>query len=112
MNPDQQELDSRIDPDVPQEDFDEIFFSLLAEWNTRALVMEVPNLYFLVATYFKDQVKAQWQQESVLPSDMPHTESQDASEVHEWCCAVCDEDLPHGHCPAHPYARTYDAMVD
>jgi hypothetical protein len=60
-------------------------------------------------------VKAQWQQQSVIqPESWPDVveESQDDPEDHEWCCAVCDGELRHGHCALHPYARVYDAMVD
>jgi len=115
MHPDQQELDSRIDPEIPQEDFDEILFALLADWNTRALVLEIPGLYLLVAEFFRDRVKAQWQQQSVAqPENWPDVveESQDNPAAHEWCCAVCDAELPKGHCALHPYGRVYDAMVD
>ncbi len=109
----------RIHPDVPQESFDEILFSLLTDWNPRGLVLEIPGLYLIVAEYFKDQIIYQWRQELMGPVAGFQTRTTTESEKdpqgsdredHEWCCQVCDEDLPSGSCPRHPYAGVYDGL--
>ncbi len=116
------EQTNRIHPDVPQEDFDDLLFALLADWNPRGLVLEIPGLYVLVAEFFRDRVHARWRQELVGPgTDSPVVEAtfapaqwndEDSPEDNGWYCDVCDELVANKMCMAHPYAAIYQSLLD